>query len=61
MMPPYAAAPARRATPGAVPASLPWAARVMTTPPVTTLPVTTLPVTTTLTTTPPATTRTEAG
>lgn len=31
-MPPYAAHPARRATPGTAPASLPWAARAGTTP-----------------------------
>ncbi len=44
-MPRYPAASARRATPGAAPASLPWAARVMTNP---------------TATTPTATTRTEA-
>ncbi|MFE5945371.1 hypothetical protein [Streptomyces sp. NPDC056480] len=36
-MPPYAAAPARRATPGTAPASLPWAARARTARPATTL------------------------
>ncbi|WP_329284907.1 hypothetical protein [Streptomyces sp. NBC_00691] len=35
-MPPYAAVPARRATPGTAPASLPWAARTMATPTATT-------------------------
>ncbi|MFD3993865.1 hypothetical protein [Streptomyces sp. NPDC058583] len=37
----YTAVPARRATPGTAPASLPWAARVMTTPLARTLTATT--------------------
>ncbi|MFJ2936839.1 hypothetical protein ACIO8G_29265 [Streptomyces sp. NPDC087219] len=44
-MPPYTAVPARRATQGTAPASLPWAARVMTTPPAPTLTATTLTAT----------------